>query len=220
MTPGSAGLRRSILIAALFWLMWTAASVWLMFLLATAWPYVGHPAQIGLLFVLPGCLFRSAQLLWLWRARRSLPRWPAWAGRLLAVVVGVFIAPWGWLETRSMAAFEAQMVPVLAELQRQARVPCPAPVSYRQSAELAAYLAAANAGNLLAQASWHVSGQRWVLIVGGRSIDIDGSTLFYDSETGVWKKFHNDRREEQEALAAAIKDWSVCKPFLGSRDSS
>lgn len=208
-----AELRRPIIVAAVFWLLWTAASVWLMFLLATAWPYSGHPAQIALVLVLPGVVFRSAHLLWLWRARRKLPRWQAWTGRLLAVVIAVLIVPWNWLEARSTAAFEAQMAPLLAEVRSQMPAPCPPSGRYVQSAELTDYLATARAGSLLAQTRLHHAGQRFVLVVNGRSIDIDGSTLFYDSKTSVWKKFHNDRREQEEALEAIIKDWPSCKPF-------
>lgn len=215
MSAMPAELRRPCVVAGVFWLLWTVLGAWLMWSLATAWPYVGHPAQMALLLVLPGFLFRSAHLLWLWRARRKLSRWSAWGGRVLAFVVGVFIMPWDWLEARSMGAFEAQMAPLLAEVRRQLPAPCPPAGRYALSPELSDYLTTARAGSLLAQARLHHAGQRFVLVVGGRSIDIDGSTVFFDSTSGAWKKFHNDRREEEQALEATIKDWPVCKPFTG-----
>ena len=34
--------------------------------------------------------------------------------------------------------------------------------------------------------------KRFVLAFGGGSMDIDGSTIYYDSGAQAWRKFHND----------------------------
>jgi hypothetical protein len=52
---------------------------------------------------------------------------------------------------------------------------------------------------------------RFVLSFGAGSIDIDGSTIFYDSTVGHWKLFHNDDTGDSGALDQRIEGLAACK---------
>jgi len=50
-----------------------------------------------------------------------------------------------------------------------------------------------------------------VLSFSGSSIDIDGSTIYYDSRAGAWRKFHNDLEEESGAFKKLTEGLADCK---------
>jgi hypothetical protein len=52
--------------------------------------------------------------------------------------------------------------------------------------------------------------KRFVLSYSGSSIDMDGSTLYYDSDTKAWSKFHNNEQEKTGALAKLTAGLAEC----------
>lgn len=42
-------------------------------------------------------------------------------------------------------------------------------------------------------------------------MDIDGSSLFYDSRTRQWRKVHNDMLDQSGELKALLKDLEACR---------
>jgi len=44
----------------------------------------------------------------------------------------------------------------------------------------------------------HHDTKRFVLAFQGGSADIDGSTIYYDSGAGAWRKFHNDNSDARQ----------------------
>lgn len=52
--------------------------------------------------------------------------------------------------------------------------------------------------------------QRFVLAVGGRCMDIDASTAFYDSGTRRWRKVHNDSLNHTGEFAARTPGLVEC----------
>ncbi len=53
----------------------------------------------------------------------------------------------------------------------------------------------------------------FLISVTGASLDIDGSTVFYDSETGVLMRFHNDRVDHPDALRFAHRTRELTRIF-------
>ena len=53
--------------------------------------------------------------------------------------------------------------------------------------------------------------KRFVLAFQGGSIDIDGSTIYYDSGAGAWRKFHNDSSDDRQAYAALTAGLAECE---------
>jgi len=66
----------------------------------------------------------------------------------------------------------------------------------------------------LRKGTLHQGAGRFVLELAGRSIDIDGSTLYYDSATRMWQRFHNDDRAQSSAFNALVGPLAPCRFIL------
>ena len=196
---------------ALAWLLaWSGLTVWAAHGLATAWPYELHPLLLLLALALPGVLFRATDLLWMHRWGRRLAGWRRAAARLAAVPPGVALAflLFSQLDTLSMGRFEREMALWVGQLQVTVPLACPADGRLAADAALNAYLDRSGA---IRRVTLHQGAGRFVLELMGRSIDIDGSTLYYDSATGKWQRFHNDNRERADALAVSVQSLEACR---------
>jgi len=56
----------------------------------------------------------------------------------------------------------------------------------------------------------HHDSTRFVLAFQGGSADIDGSTIYYDSGTGAWRKFHNDSSDARQVYAGLTAGLAEC----------
>ena len=52
--------------------------------------------------------------------------------------------------------------------------------------------------------------KRFVLAFGGGSMDIDGSTIYYDSGAREWRKFHNDDAGASGVYAGLTQGLAEC----------
>ncbi len=204
-------LKREKIIAATWWLVWLLGTLWICHLLANAWPHVHQPEQLVLLVTLPGVVFRSIELAWMQFTGRLFVRWRRWIARLVALPCGVLLSAFLWspLDATSMARFETAMRPLVAQVRANAANPCPPGAGYRIGADLNDYLVASGAPR--APLGIHYAGGRVVLVLVGRSIDIEGSMVFYDSASGKWEKFHSASRSAAEDLDARIKGMQQCR---------
>lgn len=207
-------LNRQRIASALWLLGWVIAAIWSAYALAQAWPYVGLPSQIVLLLAVPGVLFRSFDLGFMHVTGRRISgaqRFLVRAGTL-AAGVALAAAAWGSLDDVSMSRFERAFAPLTAEMHARMPKPCPPAANYSIPAELAAYLEESGAPR--APAELKHDARRFVLTLHGGSIDIDGSTLFYDSATGKWRKVHNDMLEKSGELRALASGLESCRVAL------
>lgn len=159
---------------------------------------------------MPGIVFRTADILIMrWRQQRLTGRRRA-GGRLAAVPVGLLLAMalFSMLDPMSMARFEREISPWVAQIEADAPVSCPVAGRYPVDAALDAYLERSGG---LRRATLHQGNGHFVLELTGRSIDIDGSTLFYDSATRAWRRFHKDDREQSVAFEALVKPLAQCR---------
>ena len=206
-------LRRPALIGGIFLLLWLTLGIWLAWRLATAWPYSGHLAQFGLLIALPGLLFQIGHLSWLGFKRERLRGWRRWLLRLGTLLPGVFLATflWGELEAVSLNRFESAMAPVVQKIGASQSGLCAAE-NYTAIPAWPEYLDTARPGQTSkeAKADLHHDGQRFILALMGSSMDIDGSTIFYDSKNGRWQKFHNDNCDAASALQTQTEKMPDC----------
>ena len=199
------------IVSALWLLFWILVSAWACQTLAHAWPYVHLHPQVALLFALPGILFQSANLLHMqWRGQ-ALMRWRRAGARVVAIVCGFILAGhlWEVLDGTSMGRFERALAPWVARMHAEKFALCPPETDYAVGPALLAYLEESNA--VRAPAELHFGPARFVLVLGGRSMDIDGSSLFYDSATRRWKKVHNDQLQQTAELQNLTRDLTVCK---------
>lgn len=216
-TEGPAGdvaaplsLGRPRILATLWLLAWSVLALWAAHALATAWPYQLLPHLIVLVFAVPGMLFRGFDLLYMRLRARRCAGWRRAAARLAAMPIGLVAAGFLYsaLERVSMASFEREIDAYVRQVEANATAPCPPQARYVVDAALNAYLDRSKA---LMPVELHYDARHFVLAFLGRSIDIDGSTVYYDSSTRIWRKFHNDSVEDREAFAALVKDMAECR---------
>ncbi len=206
-----AALRRARRVAAAFLLIWLAAAIYLGIRLAFAWPYMMSLAHLGLVLVCPGILFQAVNLFVLWRRRQILRGPLRLLVRVLAIVGGLFsagflVAP---LEAQSMARFERGLAPFLAQVKSQLAAPCPPQQSYVANVTMRTYFAQVDSP--IRRVALHHDAKRFVLAAQGRSIDIDGITIYYDSVSAKWIKYHNDDRVAADVLEALHKGLEQCQ---------
>lgn len=174
---------------------------------ARAWPHVGSYVQFVFFLATPGILFHAVKLAFLWRTKRPPAR--RWLVRLFTIPAGLYLA--GTLlsaaDQRARTSFERAYAPFAAQLGAHLADPC------GRTAELYALpsVVAFNRGAGLERPGAKLSydRQRFVLAFGGGSIDIDGSTIYFDSNTGRWTQFHNDDKDATavyEKLTAGLAD--------------
>ncbi len=208
-SPPSLG--RPKITTGVFWVLWAALLLWASHALATAWPYVGLMPQWLLLVAVPGFVFRTVDLVLLQTAKRRVSGWRRLLLRLAALVVGVPAALAGWdaLDAVSMYRFESGMAPLVASLHAKLPTACPPESGYPLGADVVAYLDGSSA--VRANAELHFDAKRFVLTFQGRSMDIDGSTMFYDSTARIWRKTHNDTLARTGELTALAQGLTNCR---------
>lgn len=203
--------KRPVVVSAIWLGVWVVAAAWAAHALGTAWPYVQLMPQWLMLLALPGVTFRVVDLVAMRALSRRIKGWRRFAVRLAAFVVGVFAAAASWkqLDAISMARFERAMAPLVARLHAEREALCRPDAPGPLDLDLAAYLEAANAPR--SPAELHYDKQRFVLTLQGRSMDIDGSSMFYDSRVRRWRKVHNDTLSQTGDLAVLTAGLSVCR---------
>lgn len=205
-------LKRRLLTSAAWLALWVLLTAWACYKLAMAWPYVQSVPQLVLVFSLPGILFRATDLTHIGIRRQPLAGKWRWLARVVCVLAGLLTAVHLWvaLDEISMARFERAMAPLVNRLHANAATPCPPGGRYPVDAGMTAYLIESGASNT-PPAELHHGHARFVLALPGRSIDIDGSTMFYQSATRQWKKVHNDQLAQTGELQTLIRDLEICK---------
>ncbi len=205
-------LKRQRLWSVAFLCAWIALAAWSGYLLATAWPYELLRPVFGLYIALPGAVFRLSDLAFMRVRARRMAGWRRALARVIALPIGLLAAPLDALDRISMARFEKAMAPLIVQIQASARAPC-APGSFvSKSPTLLAYLEESGAPHK--PAVLHHAGGRFALELLGGSADFDGSTIFFDSRAGAWKKFHNDVRDKRAAFEALVEGMETCKVEL------
>lgn len=207
----SQDLKKPRVTGAIWLALWLVVAAWACHALATAWPYVQLMPQWLLVFALPGILFRVLDLGWMQAQGRRLAGWRRWAARAATIVAGLVAAGglWSAMDGISMSRFERALAPLVAQVHAKSAAPCPPAAQYALDPALAAYLEASGAPR--APMNLHHDRQRFVLVLMGGSMDIDGSSLFYESRMRQWRKVHNDILSQSGELQALLKDLEACR---------
>lgn len=186
--------------------IWGSVVVLLCFALARAWPHNGNWLVVLLFF---GCIGLARALFMVSRPpEKRVPFFASFfAALLLTAVLGA------WTSAMSDARFERALAPWVAQLHAQAQVPCPPEGRPVLEEALRNYLGEHRIG----RAMLYHDGQRFVLSFPAGSLDIDGSTQWYDSASQRWQRFHNDLVEPRKAFEALVKPMTPCQLILRSQ---
>jgi len=185
-----APLRRALIVSALLFAGYLAAGLWALFSLLGAWPHDGHPALFVLAAVGPGVLYRAVCLVHL--ARRALRLKRPWLWRLALLPVGIMAgcSVYDFGVAQGRGEFEQAFAPLVAEIQGYLPDPCAASARLRPDPARAAY--ATSAGFPGYRMELFHGGGHFVLALPARALDVDGATIYYHSDGGRWRIFHND----------------------------
>lgn len=195
---------RSVVLLAIY----VALTGWLFFVQATSWPHEGSWALLGYVVLVPGIVFQSVSLAYAKIAGRPLAR--RFLTRVVTVPVGIVLAALlqAGASTLAMGGFERAYAPFVAQLGAGLADACG---NGEKLFAIPAVAAFNEHTGSRPTASLHHDGKRFVLDFMGGSIDIDGSTLYYDSGTREWRRYHNDKREARASHQKLVAGLADCK---------
>jgi len=197
--------------AAVLLLIYAGLASWTLCSLSTSWPHAGSWLYLSLLLLCPGILFQSVRMIFT-KGRHQLP----WKGNLIRLVtipagllLAVALSNFG--SERAMAGFERAYAPFAATIRANMTAPCGTYAGLFEDADIAAYNKQTRASRgTRAAATLYRDEHRFVLAFAGRSIDIDGSTFYYDSSAYAWHRFHNDDSKASAEFAGLVADLDSC----------
>jgi len=175
---------------------------------ATSWPHEGSWGSLIFFFLCPGIAFQASSLGWTWLKGRP-PARHAWV-RVITIPLGLLLAAAlataaGWLALRD---FESAYAPFAASVDASLADPCGSAARYFSIPSVTAY--SRQTGHQRSAAKLRYDRRRFVLSFAGGSIDVDGSTIYYDSSTRTWSKFHNDDAGRSGAFARLTAGLGEC----------
>ena len=199
---------RSIVLLATY----GALTVWLFYLQATSWPHEGSWAILGYVFLVPGIVFQSVSLAYAKIAGRPLARRAL--TRVVTIPIGIVLAATlqAAAGTLAMAGFERAYAPFVAQLGTSLAEACSSGAKYFAISSVAAFNEHTGSRPT---ALLHHDGKRFVLGFMGGSIDIDGSTLYYESGAREWRRYHNNNEEARAAHQKLVAGLVDCKLRAG-----
>jgi hypothetical protein len=203
-----AGLKRRVVVSAALLAAYAAIVGWAFYGQATSWPHEGSWALVAYVFLCPGIVFQALNLLYRRLKGRALAR--RMLTRLVTVPVGVMLAAFLAVSGSALAmrGFEQAYGPFVAQLAADLAGACATGAKHFGIASVAAYNR--QAGRERPQAKLRHDGKRFVVSLSGGSIDIDGSTIYYDSVARAWGKFHNDDAGKSGAFAKLTEGLAEC----------
>lgn len=175
--------------------------------LAVAWPHASDWKQFVLVLLIPGIAINLLKLFGprkRVRSRRVLER-------VLSVIVGVPLALVLSQVSEALAfkRFQDNYAAFVQEVQSQLPAPCVPALAFLDTPEIADY----NRNTYFVnrpRVTIYYAPERIVISLPGGSIDIDGSTLYFDSTSAQWQHFHNDDRQARVRFEALVENLEDC----------
>jgi hypothetical protein len=124
------------------------------------------------------------------------------AGLVLATVLSA------WASGLAMARFTRAYEPLVARIRANLAEPCADVAGYYELPSVVAYNRQTERERPAAKLNHDQ--KRFVVAWGGGSADIDGSTIYYDSDSRQWRKFHNDTAAASEIHARLTAGLAEC----------
>jgi hypothetical protein len=190
--------------------IYVVAVAWMFHDRATDWPHVGDWGYVVFFLLCPGIVFQLFRLAYARHTGRPLAR--RWLPRLATIPLGLVLAAllMAWADGDALRGFERAYAPLVSGIAAALPDPCRAAAGHFRAPPIAAYNR--RTGRDRPVAKLNHDDARFVLAFRGGSIDIDGSTIYYDSAAGAWRKFHNDderARVAYEKLRAGLAECLV-----------
>lgn len=182
--------------------------------LAYSWPNTGSFIWFLLIFLCPSFLYQFSVIACTLSCKK--PPTKKILLRLITLILGFFLAGGllKYAQNSSLRKMSRTYEPLVAQIQKNMPTPCNG--DYFNIAKIVKYnntthLMIAQEGQPIGEL-FH-NKKRFILYFSGGSIDIDGSTLLYDSTLKYWQIFHNDNSEMLEKLEKEKQGLNKCETF-------
>lgn len=179
-----------------------------------SWPTQGSIIWFLLIIFCPPFLYHLIFIRYVLILKKR-PHWKK-IYRFITMICGILLAG-GLLQITqkiSLARFKTAYSPMIVQVQQKMPFPCdahyfeiPAVYGYNHSVTQKLLKDGKPIGGLFYNA------QRFVLYFRAGSVDMDNSTIFYDSEMKSWRFFHNDDGAEAANFASRSKGLTQCRVF-------
>ena len=201
-------LKRPFLVSATLLAVYAVIVAWAYYEQATSWPHEGSWAFIAYVFLCPGIMFQAFNLGFMRFKGRLLSR--RMLTRLATIPLGLLLAAQldQSASALSMQGFVEARVPLVAKVGANPASACGTDPKHYEIPAVAEYNR--QAGRLHPSGKLRHDDKRFVLSYPGSSMDIDGSTIYYDSSAKTWSKYHNNDLEKAGALAKLTEGLAEC----------
>lgn len=179
-----------------------------------SWPTQGSIIWLLLIIFCPPFLYHVAFIIFVFTLKDK-QQWQKKC-RVITLISGVLLAGGLMQATQniSLLRFKAAYQPLIVAVTEKMPKPCgedyfdmPQVRRYNYSVTQKILKNGKPTGELLYNA------QRFVLFFRAGSVDMDNSSLFYDSEKQSWRFFHNDNTLETKNFSNRIKGLGRCSRF-------
>lgn len=207
--------KKSLLLNWVLLVIYSSINIHTVYSLSHSWPNKGSFAWFLLVFFCPPFLYHFIALSY-GLAVKKIFQWKKTL-RFATLVAGVLLAGslLQYVQDSSLRKFNRAYTPLIEKIRQKMPEPCDG--DYFKIPKVATYNGHINRmvhRNGLPIGELLHDGQHFLLRFQGGSIDIDGSTVFYDSKAGHWQIFHNDDMQMQDKLLFLQLGLTKCEAFL------
>ena len=213
--------KKSLLLHWVLLVIYSSINIYTVYSLSHSWPNKGSFAWFLLIFFCPPFLYHFITLSYE-LAVRKLFCWKK-SLRFATLIAGILLAGnlLQYAQNSSLRKFNRAYTPLIERIIKKMPEPCDG--QYFQIPKIATYN---NKVNRLINHKGKPIGEllynhhRFIVHFQGGSVDIDGSTIFYDSEIKQWQIFHNDEFSLLDDFNFRRIGLTKCEAFLNANSDS
>jgi len=203
--------QKSLLLNWVLLLIYSGITIYSIYSLSHSWPNKGSLSWFFPIFFCPPFLYHFITISYTLATKKSF-YWKKWL-RLITIFIGILLAGilLQYTQNSSLRKFNRAYFPMTQELKENMPMPChgdyfqiPQVVIYNGSSHRMVTYEGKPIGEL-----WY-NQKRFVILFLAGSVDVDGSSLFYDSEAQKWQLFHNDNIKILDIFKRKLVNLTKC----------
>jgi len=206
--------KKSLVVNWVLLVIYSSINIYTVYSLSYSWPNKGSLSWFLLIFFCPPFLYHFIAISYILAVKENL-HWKKCL-RLGTLIMGVLLAGGllNYTQKSSLRKLNRAYFPMVKAINKNMPMPCGH--HYFQIQKVVVYNGKTNRmimkdGKPIGEL-WYKN-KRFIVSFLGRSVDIDGSTIFYDSEIQQWQIFHNDNLQMKEKLNNTRLKLKKCDTF-------
>lgn len=208
------GYKKSLLVNWILLIIYSSINSYTVYNLSHSWPTKGSLFWFLLIFFCPPLLYHFIAISYAVVTKRILHRKKV--SRLVSLITGILLAG-GLLQysqKNSLQNFDKAYFPMIERLKQNMPMPCeseyfriPRVVVYNKTVKRMIH----QQGRPIARLGYNQDAFMLYFVAG--SVDIKGSTIFYDSDVEQWQMFHNADLPMIDKFKHKLSQLKKCKTF-------